>query len=264
MFIRAGGLDMHVQLSGPQDAPPLLLLHSIGTNLHVWDGPAEILSRGFRIVRLDLRGHGLTQVTPGPGSIAALAEDVLTALDALGIARAHIAGLSLGGMVAQTITAMAPARALSLIPVDTAMAIPPPELWHQRAATVRAQGMAAITDAVIPRWVTPGFMNDPATSGLRQMLLRTDPEGYAAAGEAIAAADLTAATSALRLPALVIVGDQDVATPLAAAEAMRDAIPGARLAVIAGASHISTVEQPAAVADAIAAFLATITGVDAS
>jgi pimeloyl-ACP methyl ester carboxylesterase len=98
-------------------------------------------------------------------------------------------------------------------------------------------------------------MADPEAAGLRRMLLRTDPEGYAAAAEAIAAADLTGPTSALRLPALVLVGDQDVATPMAAAAALRDAIPGARLEVIANASHICTAERPADVAGAIARFV---------
>ncbi len=249
---------MHVQVSGPPGAPPLLLLHSIGTSLHVWDAPAALLEDRFRLIRIDQRGHGLTSVTPGPTTIDTLARDALAALDALGVGRAHVAGLSLGGMVAQAIAAIAPDRALSLIPVDTAMAIPPPQSWHARAAAIRAGGMAAIADGVIPRWVTPDFMAEPATSGLRQMLLRTDPEGYAAAAEAIAAADLTDATSSLRLPTLVIVGDQDVATPIAAAEAIRDAIPGALIEIIAGAAHISTVERPAEVAGAIGRFLASL------
>ena len=260
MFIQAGDLVVHAQSSGPVDAPPLLLLHSIGTSLHVWDGPASLLDRSYRVIRLDLRGHGLTTVTSGPATLEMLARDCLAVLDALGIQSAHVAGLSLGGMVAQVIAGLAPERARSLIAVDTAMAIPPPALWHGRAASVRAGGMAAIADAVLPRWVTAGFMSRPATAGLRQMLLRTDPEGYAAAAEAIATADLTSATSRLRVPALVIVGDQDEATPLAAAEAIRDCVPGARLEVIAGASHISPVEQPAAVAQALRSFLASVSG----
>jgi 3-oxoadipate enol-lactonase len=258
MFVRAGDLDMHVQLAGPRDAPALVLLHSIGTNLHVWDGPAELLASRHRLIRVDMRGHGLTTVTQGATTITAMADDVLAALDALGIDDAHLAGLSLGGMVAQALAAQAPERVLSLIAVDTAMAIPPPELWHQRAATVRAGGMVAIVDSVIPRWITPAFMDDPEAAGLRRMLLRTDPEGYAAAAEAIAAADLTASTSALRLPALVLVGDQDIATPVSAATALRDAIAGSRLEVIANASHICTAERPADVAGAIARFVSSV------
>ncbi|MBU6498421.1 MAG: 4-carboxymuconolactone decarboxylase, partial [Rhodospirillales bacterium] len=214
------------------------------------------LSARLRVIRPDVRGHGLTTPTPGPYAIEALARDALAVLDALGIASAHVGGLSIGGLLAQSLAAQAPARVRSLILCDTAMALPPPEGWHQRAAIVRAQGMAAIADAVMARWVTPGFIDAPPARGLRAMLLRTDPEGYAGAAEAIAAADLTAATSRLCLPTLVLVGDQDLATPLASAEAMAAAIPGARLHVLANAAHLPTVEQPDAVTAAMAEFLA--------
>jgi 3-oxoadipate enol-lactonase len=189
-----------------------------------------------------------------------LARDVLALLDALGLGRVHVAGLSIGGMVAQALAAQAPERAASLLLCDTAMAIPPPDLWRSRAATVRAQGMAAIADAVLARWVTPGFARAPAARGLRAMLLRTAPEGYAGAAEAIAAADLTAGTRRLRMPTLVLVGDRDEATPRASAEALQEAIPGARLAVIPDAAHIPTLERAEAVTDAILDFLSSQAG----
>ncbi|MBV9735014.1 MAG: 3-oxoadipate enol-lactonase [Acidisphaera sp.] len=256
MFLRLSDLSVHVQLDGPRAAPALLLLHSLGTALHVWDGQVEALSRSFCVIRPDLRGHGLTGVTPGPYTIEGLARDALAVLDALGIGTAHVAGLSIGGMIAQSLAAQAPGRVASLILCDTAMAIPPPELWRERAATVRASGMAVLADAVMARWVTPGFMQAPEAHGLRAMLLRTDPEGYAGAAEAIAVADLSAQTAALRVPTLILVGEQDEATPPASAEAMRRAIPGAVLEPIAGAAHIPTVERPDAVAEAMLRFLA--------
>jgi 3-oxoadipate enol-lactonase/4-carboxymuconolactone decarboxylase len=258
MFIGADDLVIHVQHSGPPGAPVLFLIHSLGTSLHVWDAQAEALQRSFRVVRADLRGHGLTTVTPGPYSIAQLARDMIAVLDAIGAATAHVAGLSIGGLVAQSIAHQAPERVTSLILCDTAMVIPPPEGWHTRAAKVRATGMAALAEPVMARWVTPGFINTPAAQGLLAMLLRTDPEGYAGAAEALAAADLTADTQTLRLPALVIVGDQDLATPVASAEALVAAIPGARLVVIPGAAHIPTVEFPDAITEAIGAFLTPV------
>lgn len=255
MFLRANTIIQHVRLSGPPNATPLLLIHSLGTAHGIWDPQVETLARSFRVIQPDLRGHGLSEVTPGPYSIEGLAADLLALLDALGVTKAHVAGVSIGGMIAQSIAHQAPERVGSLILVDTAMAIPPANLWHERAATVRAKGMEAVSDGVLTRWVTPDFGDAPASLGLRQMLLRTDPEGYAAAAEAIAAADLTDATKKLTHPTLVLVGDQDVATPLASAEALRDAISGARLQVIAHAAHIPTVQQPDAVTAAIAAFL---------
>ena len=255
MFLKTGDIVTHVRVEGPPNAAPLMMIHSLGTSLAVWDAQAEALSHSFRVIRPDLRGHGLTSVTPGPYSIAQLASDVLAVMDALGITTAQVAGLSIGGLVAQQMATLAPARITGLILCDTAMVIPPPSAWTDRAAAVRAGGMAPIADTVLSRWITPAFVNEPAGLGLRAMLLRTDPEGYAAAAEAIAAADLTATTRHLTQPTLVIVGAEDLATPVASAEALRDAIQGARLVVLPDAAHIPTVQQPDAVTAAMAGFL---------
>jgi 3-oxoadipate enol-lactonase len=245
---------MHLRADGPQDAPPLMLLHSLGTDHRVWQPQAEALAGRFRVLRPDLRGHGRTNVPAGPYTIEGMAGDVLAALDALGVDRIAVAGLSIGGMVAQSLAALAPDRIAALVLVDTALAIPPADLWRQRAATVRSGGMAAIADAVLARWLTPAA-DAAAAATLRALLLVTAPEGYAGAAEAIAEADLTETTRRLRLPTLVLVGDQDEATPRASAEALRDAIPGARLRLLPGAAHIPTVERPASVTDALLDFL---------
>ena len=256
MFIDVQGLNVHVQVEGPPGAEPVLLLHSLGTSLHVWDEQARALARQYRVIRPDMRGHGLTATTPGPYAIDALARDALGVLDALGVARAHVAGISIGGLIAQSLAAQAPERVLRLALVDTALAIPPAQPWLDRAALVRAQGMRAVEDAVIARWVTPASLPSPGAQGARAMLTRTDPEGYAAAAEAIAAADLSQSSRALRCPTLVLVGDGDLATPVSSAEALRDAIPGAVLQVIPNAAHIPTVERPEAVTAALQGFLA--------
>jgi 3-oxoadipate enol-lactonase len=248
------GLTMHLRADGPQDAPPLLLLHSLGTDGRVWQPQAEALSAQFRVLRPDLRGHGLTDVTPGPYTIDGMARDVLHALDALGIDRLPVVGLSIGGMIAQSLAHQAPGRVSAVVLCDTALAIPPAALWRERAAAVRAHGMAAIAGAVLARWLTPAAA--PAAMGaLRAMLLGTDPEGYAGAAEAIAAADLTATTRTLRLPALVLVGDRDKATPPETAAALRAAIPDARLGLIRDAAHIPTLERPRRVTEALLGFL---------
>jgi len=176
-------------------------------------------------------------------------------MDALGVAGAHVAGISIGGMIAQALAAADPARVTSLMLVDTAMAIPPAESWISRATTVRCEGVAVLADAVMARWVTPGFVEAPEAQGLRAMLLRTPAEGYAGAAEAIAAADLTAGTSALTLPTLVVVGDQDAATPVASAQALHAVIPGSELVIIEGGAHIPTVEKPGEVTAALQNFL---------
>jgi 3-oxoadipate enol-lactonase/4-carboxymuconolactone decarboxylase len=256
MFLQIGDIAVHIQIDGPPNAPPLLLIHSLGTSLHVWDEQVAALSRAFRVVRFDLRGHGLSGVTRGPYAMEGLAQDGFGVLDALGIKTAHVAGVSIGGMIGQVMAAAEPSRVASLILCDTALSIPGREIYTERAAVVRARGMDAIADAVMARWVTPGFLAAPAGQGLRAMLLRTDPEGYAGAGEAIVPCDLSTRTRGVSVPTLVLVGDQDQATPLACAEALRDSIAGAVLEVIPDAAHIPTIEQPAAVADAMLRFLA--------
>src|SRR5262245_3232853 len=254
-FVEIRGLAIHIAVDGPPGAPAVLLMHSLGSSLHIWDAQAKALASGLRVVRFDLRGHGLSQTGAGPCTLDDFAGDALAVLDALGVARAHVAGVSIGGMIAQAVAARAPDRVASLILCDTALAIPPPEMWRTRAATVRAEGIAAIADATLARWVSPAYLASPAGRGLRAMLLRTDREGYAAAAEVLAAADLSRTTPQLRVPALVIVGEHDPSTPVAAAEALRDAIPGARLAVIAGALHVPQLDFPDQVTAAIRGFL---------
>lgn len=249
-------LTVHLRVAGPAGAPALVLLHSLGATQAIWDAQAAALAGAFRVIRPDMRGHGLTEATPGPYGMDLLAGDVLALLDALGVERAHVGGVSIGGMIAQHLAARAPERVASLVLCDTAMAIPTPASWAERAAAVRAGGMRAVADAVLARWVTPDFLEAPAAIGLRTMLLRTDPEGYAGCAEAIGAADLTAATAGLRLPTLVLVGAHDLSTPPQAAAALAACIPGAELEVIEGAAHIPTVQQPLAVTAAMRRFLA--------
>ena len=259
MFLQAAGITHHVRVDGPPSAPPLLMRHSLGTAGAVGDEQAAALAGPFRVIRPDFRGHGLTALTPGPYTVEDLAADALAVLDALGVERAHVAGISLGGLVAQSLAArlaaQAPERVASLMLCDTALSIPPPVTWYEGAARVRAHGMEAVVDAVVARWVTEGFRDQPGAGGLRTMLLRTPAEGYAACCEAIAGADLTESTHRLRVPALVLVGDQDPSTPPDAARALHEAITGSSLIVLPDAAHIPTVEQPRAVTEALREFL---------
>ncbi len=255
MFVQVADIKTHCQIDGLEDAPAILFLHSLGTNLNIWDHQAKELSARYRVIRSDLRGHGLTEATPGPYSIAQLANDAACLLSKLEIENAHVVGLSIGGLIAQQLAIERPALVRSLTLCDTALKIGPPEMWHQRAATVRERGCGAILETVIARWIRPAFENAPGAQALRSMLLSTSREGYASAAEAIASADLTADSARLNVPTQVLVGDADVATPLASAMLLRDAIPQATLTVIENAAHIPTAENPQAVTRAIADFL---------
>ena len=242
--------------TGSADGPVILLLHSLGTSASVWEPilPA-LVAAGFRVVRPDMRGHGHTAATPGPYTVDGLAHDALSVLQQLDIRRAAVVGLSIGGLIAQQLAHLAPDRVAALVLMDTALAIPPATLWRERADTVRAQGMDAVVESVLTRWLTPAA---PAhtVEAMRHLIRSTDLEGYASCCEAIAAADLRSQTGALSVPTLVIVGAEDPSTPIASAEALRDTIAGARLEIIPNASHIPTAEQPAAIAGALLRFLA--------
>jgi 3-oxoadipate enol-lactonase/4-carboxymuconolactone decarboxylase len=255
MFVDIAGLTVHVRIDGDAGRPALVLLHSLGTSLQVWDAQAAALARDFQVIRPDLRGHGLTGLGAEPAGIQGMAADVLAVLDALGVARTHLGGLSLGGLVAQAMALAAPARVLSLMLCDTAMVFPPAQMWRDRAEVARTQGLGVLEQGVLARWVTPSGMQSAGARGLQAMLRRTPAEGYAAAAEALAECDLSERLGALTMPALVLVGDQDQATPVAAAAALQAAIAGAELVVLPGAAHIPTVECPQAVTAAMQGFL---------
>lgn len=256
MHIQLGDIAIHVQVEGPEApwASPVLLLHSLGTSLHLWDPQAAVLANRHRVVRMDLRGHGLTEAPEGETTMARLAADAFAVLDALGIFAAHVGGVSIGGRIALEMAATRPDRVRSLLAVDTALEFGPPETWQQRIDAVRGGGMAAIADGVMERWVCDTSL--ASSRGLRRMLLATPPAGYIACAAALRDCRAVDLAGRVSCPTTVLVGDRDVATPLAAAEAIRDAVPGARLVVIREAAHLPNFEQARAVTDAALTHLA--------
>jgi 3-oxoadipate enol-lactonase/4-carboxymuconolactone decarboxylase len=260
MFFRCGDIVVHATAEGPPGAPPVLLLHSVGTALQVWDRQAAALSGRYRVWRMDLRGHGLSGAAAGEANMAMLAGDVLAMMDAAGLASVHLGGLSIGGRVAMEMAATAPARVRSLFLLDTALEFAPFAAWDERIAAVRAGGMAALREAILPRWVAD--TTTPEAQGLARMLLTTPPEGYIAAAAALRDARAAPLLGRLSGPAAIVLGADDPATPLAAAEAIRDAIPGATLTALAGFRHIPNFEAADAVNAALLAHLARATGAE--
>jgi 3-oxoadipate enol-lactonase len=237
-------------VSGPDEAPVLVLASSLGADRSMWDGQLAGLSAGARVVRYDHRGHGASPVPVGPYALADLGADVLDLLDALGVERASFCGLSLGGMVGMWLAANAPARIDRLVVVCSSAHLPPAEGWLERARAVRAaQTTEAVADAVLARWLTPAFAAERPDEPprLRAMLVATPPEGYARACEAIAAMDLRADLGRIAAPTLVIVGEDDPATPPHHGELIARGIAGARLEQLAPAAHLANVEQADAV-----------------
>ncbi|MBV1701217.1 MAG: 3-oxoadipate enol-lactonase [Hyphomicrobiales bacterium] len=253
----ANKIQIHYELSGPTHAPVLMLSNSLGTTMAMWDALVPHLRGRFRVLRYDMRGHGQTEVVDKPCTLDDLAADALGLLDALGLRKVHFAGLSLGGMVGQTLAARAPERIASLTLMATAAQMPTRESWAERAALVRKSGTAAILDATMGRWFTAPFVaaQSPELQKVRDGFVAIDRVGYAVCCGAIGVMDLHPLLAKITAPVLVVAGRVDPATPVHVAQDICDHIPQAELLVLPQASHLLAVEQPAAVASHLLAFL---------
>ena len=240
---------------GPRAAPVLVLLNSIGTTADMWSACIGPLAEQLRVIRIDTRGHGLSPASPvgAPCSLKDLAADVLGVLDELGIQRARIAGVSLGGMTAMHLAAYHPERVDRIALACTSAWLPPAQGWRDRAADVRAQGMAAVAGVPRRTWITSELAGrDPdLLARLEAMLAGTDPESYAQCCEAIAEMDLRPDLPRIAAPTLLLAGADDPATPPSHAEDIAAGIPGARVQVLHPAAHLAPIEQPGAVAAAL-------------
>jgi 3-oxoadipate enol-lactonase len=239
-------VEVASSVDGAQGAPVVVLSNSLGSTPAMWDGQFAALAERLRVVRYDHRGHGRSPVPPGPYELADLGADVVALLDRLGLERVHWCGLSLGGMVGMWMAIHAPERIDRLVLCCTSAKLGPPELWADRAATVRAHGVDAIADAAIERWLSPAFVaREPEIAArVRAMLAGTPAEGYAACCGVIERMDQTAQLCAIRAPTLVISAADDPATPPEHGALIASSIPGARFEVVADARHLATVEQP--------------------
>ncbi|MGH8309571.1 MAG: 3-oxoadipate enol-lactonase, partial [Steroidobacteraceae bacterium] len=199
------------RVDGPLEAPVVVLSNSLGTSHGMWDAQLPSLARHFRVLRYDTRGHGASDVPPGPYDMAALGRDVLGLLDTAGIQRASFCGLSLGGMTGMWLAAHAPERVDRLVLCNTSSYMGAPEAWNTRIDAVRRGGMAAITEGVIERWFTSEFRaaEPAAVERIRQMLLTTSPEGYVACAAAVRDMDLRDDLTSISAPTLVVSGTRD-------------------------------------------------------
>lgn len=256
-FLNVGSCVHHYRLDGAADKPVLVFSNSLGSDLRIWDTLVPHLLSDFRVIRYDTRGHGLTEAPPPPYSAAALAEDVVGLLDQLGIQKAVVCGLSVGGVIAQQLAIAHPDRLLALILCDTGARIGTVTSWEERIAIVKANGLAVLAAPSMERWFSAEFRRLYAADvrGYANMVLRTAADGYVGTCYALRDADLTEAAAAITIPTLVLCGDQDIATPPDMARELAKIIPNARLVLMPGAAHISCVEQPAYMARQITQFL---------
>ena len=260
--IRANGAELFYDLTGPRDAPVVVFSNSLGTTLEMWDAQVRALASRYCCLRYDTRGHGRSQTVDEVPTIDTLADDLAGLLDALGIEGAHVVGLSLGGMTAQAFAAKHPRKVESLVLMATSAHLPPESAWEERARLVQAEGMGAVVDTVMARWFTPDTVaiSPDLVRPVRDWFLRVDPRGYAACCLAIGKMDLRDRIGAIRVPTLIVAGEDDPATPLEMMEDIQSRIPGARLFVVPEAAHLVAVEQPEMVNEQLRAFLAEVGG----
>ncbi len=243
--IDINGCRIAYRLNGPRDAPVVMLSNSLSSNLTMWDGQVAALGARYRVLRYDQRGHGQSAAPPGAYSLDLLGDDACALLDRLAIETVHFVGLSMGGMTGMNLGVRRPERLISLVLCDTAAHMPPPEMWDQRIALARARGMAATAEPTLGRWFTPAFhkTSPDGISRVREMIETTPVEGYAGCCVAIRDMNQLAALPGIKLPTLVMVGDADPSTPVAAARAIHDRIAGSELAILDDAAHLSNIEQ---------------------
>ncbi|MFC6093214.1 3-oxoadipate enol-lactonase [Saccharothrix lopnurensis] len=236
-------MKLHHELSGPPDAPVVVLGNSLGTTTALWEAHLPVLHRRFRVLRYDHRGHGGSPTAPGPYRIDDLADDVLELLDALDLPRVSYCGVSLGGMVGMWLAGHAPERIERLVLCCAVALSPTAQPWLDRAAEVRACGTGAVATSVARHWFTGEFASrcPEVVSAFAVGVSTVDDEGFAGCCDALSALDLRSVLPAIEAPTAVVAGVYDEVTPPHSGWAVAEAIPGASFHLVRGA-HLAVVE----------------------
>lgn len=259
------GVTLHVQdtesdgaagAATRADGHALVFINSLGTDARIWDGVAARLPGNLRVIRYDKRGHGLSDCPPGDWGMDAHIDDLLSLLDSLGVAKASLVGLSIGGVISLGLAARAPERLATLTLICTAARIGTVESWSERMAAIAEGGLAAIADSVMERWLPPAYRAEaPEFPLYRNMLLQTPLHGYLRSCAGLRDSDFTAVAEGLDLPCQAIAGELDASTPPDLVKHTCDLIPNARFTLFSGASHLPCIDQPARSAETITTFL---------
>ena len=256
-YIDRGGVRLFARVDGVEDpkAPTVVFANSLGTNLHLWDLILTYLPKGIRIIRMDKRGHGKSDVPPAPYTMGALVSDAEAVCDAFEARDAVFVGLSVGGLIAQGLAVKRMDIIRAVVLSNTAAKIGNQKLWQDRIDGVRAGGLESLADGVMERWFSKEFRAGPEIAKWRAHLVSTADEGYIGVSAAIAGTDFYTPTSGLRLPTLGIAGSEDGATPPDLVRETIDLIPGSRFELMRRVGHLPCVEAPEAYAGLLNDFL---------
>lgn len=260
MQAEANGIKFHYELTGPESAPVVMLSHCLAGGMDIWDFQIKALEQQYRVLRYDLRGHGNTSAPDTDYTMEMLAADAAALLDALEIQSAHFMGISLGGMLGQSLALMHPEKVSSLILCDTACKIPQEthQDWEERVAAARRHGMAALADGTMERWLSPEFQkaHPEITEKIRNMVLATPVAGFAGCCRAIRDFDVRDRIGQISVPVLILVGENDPGTPVEMSEEIQAAIGGAEMVTLPRAFHLSNIEAAEQFNQTAAGFLA--------
>jgi 3-oxoadipate enol-lactonase len=250
---------LHYVIEG--DGPWVTLAHSLATELSLFDAQAKLLANRYRVLRIDIRGHGKSEAPAGPYSMGELADDVQVLFQELQINRTAWVGVSLGGMIGLTHTLNYPGVIDRLVVADTTGGYPPEAHggWHDRIALVREKGASAVAEGTLGRWFTAAFRekNPELMRHFAAIIAATPSAGFVGCCEAIIGYDIKARLGEIKCPTLVMVGDQDQATPPAMGQVLAEGITGATFSLIPSAAHQASVEQPKLFNDLMEKFLAS-------
>ena len=252
MLIDLAGRSLYYDLAGPEDGPVVCFTHSLASDGGMWaEQVPPLLAKGYRVLRLDMRGHGGSDPVAGSYSMAALADDVAAALDFLGIAKVQLVGLSIGGMLGQAFAIAHGQRLVSAMLCDTSPQTPPgaQAAWAPRIeAVTKAKSVAPLADGTMERWFTDAYKprNPGRWKQIRATIAGTTPAGYLGCAAAILDFDFVPKLPQVKVPTLVVCGAKDEGTPPAGNRRIAELIPGARYEEIADARHFPNVERPEA------------------
>ena len=263
MRVKANGIELNVDVSGNDGAPCVTLVAGITNDHTLWDGQVEALSENCRLIRIDSRGHGLSQSAPAPYALKTIVADIIGVWDALKIGRSVIAGLGLGGVVAAETALTHPARVSGVVPISCRARMVPQyaALWPPLIEKARAQGLGAIAEATLARWFSEEFRaaNPDVIARMRTAILKTTLDGYLGCIAALLELDWADRLASFQMQVMYVSGELDrVGAPPEVMQAMCDATPGSNHMVLPGATHISVVSNPRAFNEAMLRFLSKL------
>jgi 3-oxoadipate enol-lactonase len=257
MKIKANGITINYQIDGPEGAPWIVFSNSLATSTAMWDEQAAALKDSFRVLRYDQRGHGGTEVPAGRYPFDTLLADALGLLDALGIGKAHFAGLSMGGATALGLAERHPDRFDRIIVCDSPCQSTPQsaQQWEERIVIAKDKGIDALVDPTVNRWFPPETVakNPPYLDKIRAMFRATPVNGFIGCAAALADHDYASAITSVKHPVLFLVGEKDAPAP--AMRKLNEKLPGSRYVELSGAGHISNMDRPAEFNRAVREFL---------